>query len=162
MTSTEPERNDDARLAPLIRFTHPAARAFVIGSDGRVQRWAGRRLRQAGFDVLVFAHGLEAVAAAHLDAPDLVVIDHLVADVDVRYVLVQLRRARGMARVPIMLVAPYTNTVLAQVCREFDITFLVTGERAPRARLRAHWPRPSACDLPNFARPAESTLGRRP
>jgi hypothetical protein len=87
--------------------------------------------------------------------------DHIVAGVDVRYVLIQLRRDPATAHVPILLIAPCASSVLENVCHAFGVMLLVTGARKPRARLHVHLPsRPTRC-VAVLAGPGDQSHERR-
>ena len=134
---------DDAATelrALAARSANLAGFALVVAQDQRIQRWAGRRLQQAGFEVLLADDGMNALAAAHDDPPDLVVLDHVVAGVDVRYVLIQLRRDPATAHVSILLIAPTVSSAFEDVCHTFGVMLLVTGVRKPHAQLHVHLP----------------------
>ena len=140
MTMAGPTRANGApdSDSATMQLEKAVLRALVVGEDERVQQWVGARLWRAGFEVLAVDDGLDALDTAHRDPPDLVVLGHIVARVDVRYVLIQLRRNPGTAHVPILLVAPRATNELASVCQRFGITLLVSGIRQPPAQLRVH------------------------
>jgi CheY-like chemotaxis protein len=144
MTMTWPTRDNavlDSRSA-TVRLGTSAARALVVGEDKHLQQWAGGRLRQAGFEVLAADDGMDALDRARRDPPDLVVLHHIVAGVDARYVLIRLRRDPGTAHVPILLIAPCATNALGNVCRKFGVTLLVTDIRKPHAQLQLRLPSP--------------------
>jgi len=119
-----------------------AARALVVAGDERVQRWAGGRLRQVGFEVCATGAGVDALRTAHRDPPDLIVLNHVVPGLDLRRMLTQLRCDPRTAHIPILLIAPGANHALAGVCHLLSVTLLVKRTRRPNARLHAHWPAP--------------------
>ena len=140
MTTAWPMPDDaatDSRSA-AVRFETSAVRALVVGEDDRFQRWASGRLRRAGYEVLAVEGGTDALAAARRAPPDLVVLDYIVAGMDVREVFIRLRRDFRTAYVPILLIAPRASGTLKNVCHEFGAMLLVTGARRPRAQLHAH------------------------
>jgi len=113
---------------------HLAARALIIAEDGRFRHVVSHRLQKAGFGVETTDDGIEALSAAHRDPPDLIVVDHIVGWLDVGYMLTRLTGDLRTAGVPILLLAPIVDRVLARTCHGLGVTYMV--KRAPRRRAR--------------------------
>lgn len=148
MTMTWHTRDNAAAgsRSATVRLEPSPVRALVVGEDKRLQQWAGGQLRQAGFEVLTADDGMDALDTARRDPPDLVVLHHIVAGVDVRYVLIRLRRDPGTAHVPILLIAPCATSALGNVCRRFGVTLLVADVRRPHAQLQLRLPSPQRAE----------------
>lgn len=120
---------DNVALSPLsaLRCGEPFARVLVVGEDERFRQCASRRLQSGGFNVVATDDGIDALAAAHADPPDLVVVDHVVGWVDVRYLLIRLKDDPLTADIPILLVAPNESATLARFCHALGAALLGKG-----------------------------------
>jgi CheY-like chemotaxis protein len=87
-----------------------------VGENEQVRRFASRRLRRVGFTVCETDNGIDALVLAHGDPPDLIVVDHVVGWLDVRYLLTLLRRDTRTAGIPILLITPRAGGALAREC----------------------------------------------
>ncbi len=109
-----------------------AARVLAIGQSEQVRLWACRQLRKAGFTVIATDDGVDALILAHGDPPDLILTDDDVGRLDVRYLLMLLRRDVRMAGTPVLLITPRTDGDLARDCRALGATLVVKpGVRSP-------------------------------
>lgn len=111
--------------------TH-AARVLAVGQSEHVRLWACRQLRKAGFTVITTDDGVDALILAHGDPPDLILTDDDVGRLDVRYLLMLLRRDVRTAGTPVLLITPRTDGDLARDCRALGATLVVKpGVRSP-------------------------------
>lgn len=105
------------------------ARVLVVGEDERFRQCASQRLQSGGFNVVATDDGIDALAAAHTDPPDLVVVDQIVGWIDVRYLLIRLKADALTAGIPILLVAPSVSTTLARLCHALGVALLISGPK---------------------------------
>ncbi len=78
----------------------PEARLLVVDDEPNIRDLLAESLRFAGFEVVTASDGLEAVAAATRERPDLVVLDVMMPGID-GFEVVRRLRAEG-ARVPVL------------------------------------------------------------
>lgn len=115
----------------------PAPRALIVAEEKRVRRWARRRMQGAGFNVRTTPAGVEALRTARGDPPDLIVVHHDVGWLNVRHLLTQLRNAGRTARIPILLIAPSADSILARACNAWGVTPLVQRKHGHPRRCAA-------------------------
>jgi len=78
----------------------PEARLLVVDDEPNIRDLLAESLRFAGFEVVTASDGLEAVAAATRERPDLVVLDVMMPGID-GFEVVRRLRAEG-TRVPVL------------------------------------------------------------
>lgn len=78
----------------------PEARLLVVDDEPNIRDLLAESLRFAGFEVVTASDGLEAVAAAARERPDLVVLDVMMPGID-GFEVVRRLRAEG-TRVPVL------------------------------------------------------------
>ncbi|MEU0566125.1 response regulator transcription factor [Nonomuraea sp. NPDC005983] len=83
-------------------MTAPEARLLVVDDEPNIRELFSASLRMAGFEVLTAADGMEALRVAEQSAPDLVMLDVMLPDLDGLAVAGRLR-SRGR-RVPVLFV----------------------------------------------------------
>lgn len=120
----EQMRNTYSRI-PREDREPPPPRALIVAEHQCVQRWARRRLFHAGFEVFATDSAIDALRAAHDDPPDVIVVDHVVGWLDVRYLLTLLRRDERTARTPVLLITPQADGSLERVCRRTNAELVV-------------------------------------
>ncbi|MBX9718881.1 MAG: response regulator transcription factor [Microbacteriaceae bacterium] len=120
-------------------------RLLVVEDDPQVRAVLSRALGYEGFDVLPAPDGATALAAASADAPDLVLLDRILPDLDGVEVCRRMRQAG--ARAPILMVSA-RDTVADRVAgldagaddflaKPFSTAELVARVRALLRRSRA-------------------------
>ncbi|MFI6598341.1 response regulator transcription factor [Nonomuraea sp. NPDC050536] len=83
-------------------MTVPEARLLVVDDEPNIRELFSASLRMAGFDVLTAADGRQALRVAEQSAPDLVMLDIMLPDLDGLAVAGRLRS--GGRRVPVLFV----------------------------------------------------------
>ncbi|NUT12307.1 MAG: response regulator transcription factor [Nonomuraea sp.] len=83
-------------------MSEPEARLLVVDDEPNIRELFSASLRMAGFEVLTAADGREALRVAEESAPDLVMLDVMLPDLDGLAVAGRLR-SRGR-RVPVLFV----------------------------------------------------------
>jgi PAS domain S-box-containing protein len=95
----------DARLAPGVRLT------ALVADDNAVSRHIlASLLESAGVDVITAAGGLEAVAHARRYAPDVILMDQRMSDLDGFEATRRILADPGTARIPVIAVSASTFT----------------------------------------------------
>jgi two-component system response regulator MprA len=96
-------------LDSLPQVSTPPPRLLVVDDDARVAASLRRSLEYAGYRVTVAADGPTALAAAHRDHPDLVVLDVMLAGIDGYGVCRALRADTAFDPMVLMLTARDTT-----------------------------------------------------
>lgn len=78
------------------------SRILVVDDEPQIQRFLKPSLTAAGYDVLEAANGAEALKAAATQAPDLIILDLGLPDMDGKDVVTSLR---GWSEVPIIILS---------------------------------------------------------
>ena len=81
-----------------------AARILVVDDDAVNRAVFGAALRKAGFEVVLAAEGSEAIAITVAAAPDLVLLDYMMPEMNGPEVLSRMREQERMRDVPILMV----------------------------------------------------------
>ena len=84
-----------------------------------------RRLRKAGYDIVCAADGSEALAAAALEHPDLILMDMTLPGMDGWEATKELRRRPETAEIPVIALTAHTlpgdrQRALAAGCDEYE------------------------------------------
>ena len=80
------------------------ARLLVVDDEPNIRELLATSLRFAGFDVVTAANGREALAAAHRERPDVVVLDVMMPDMD-GFAVVRRMRGEGLQAPVLFLTA---------------------------------------------------------
>lgn len=115
---------------------------LIVDDEPVIVRLLELNFRSAGFEVRTAKRGEAAVASATAEAPDVVLLDLGLPDMDGWEVVRRLRLLPGMGRVPIVIVSGtdrddrgYASDVFAQVTKPADPAHLVElARRAIAAR----------------------------
>ncbi|MEO3867744.1 response regulator transcription factor [Nonomuraea sp. B12E4] len=128
----------------------PEARLLVVDDEPNIRELFSASLRMAGFEVLTAAGGMEALRVAEESAPDLVMLDVMLPDLDGLAVAGRLR-SRGR-RVPVLFVtakdAPEDRIAGLRlgedyVTKPFSLEEVIARIRAVLRRTRRGSPRPN-------------------
>lgn len=79
-----------------------AVRILVVDDEPQIQRFLRPALRAAGYEVIEAATGTEALKAAATAAPDVIILDLGLPDMDGKDVVAQLR---GWSQVPVIILS---------------------------------------------------------
>jgi DNA-binding response OmpR family regulator len=117
------------------------ARKILLVDDERVLvETIAYNLEQAGYIVITVADGASALEAVRREAPDLIVLDIMLPEIDGLEVCRQLRREGSTAHIPIMMLTARTDEIDKVVGLEVGADDYVTkpfGRRELLARIRA-------------------------
>ena len=124
-----------------------ADRILVVDDEPQIQRFLKPALEAAGYDVIEAMTGAEALRAAAIAAPALIILDLGLPDIDGKEVI---SRLRGWSQVPIIILSARdqeTEKIAAldlgaddYVEKPFSIGELTARMRtALRHRVRAEW-----------------------
>ena len=76
---------------------------LVIEDDPATSRLVDYSLRHEGYEVTLAANGLEGIRKAHVEAPDLVILDVMLPGMDGFEICHRLRSEPATARLPILM-----------------------------------------------------------
>ncbi|MEO3801335.1 response regulator transcription factor [Nonomuraea sp. B1E8] len=131
-------------------MSEPEARLLVVDDEPNIRELFSASLRMAGFEVLTAADGKEALRVAQQGAPDLVMLDVMLPDLDGLAVAGRLR-SRGR-RVPVLFVtakdAPEDRLAglglgADYVTKPFSLEEVIARIRAVLRRTRSGMPPPN-------------------
>ena len=114
-------------------------RVLIVDDDGVIRRLLQVNFRLAGFESVAVGRGDLALAEAARSAPDAVVLDVMMPDIDGWEVLRQLRDDLGLADVPIVFLSAHSRDedrerasaagAVAYLTKPFDPAELITVVR---------------------------------
>jgi DNA-binding response OmpR family regulator len=107
------------------------ARVLVIDDDPAVRLVLQRNLEHAGFDVMTAEEGLGGLAAALAEAPDVVVLDLMMPNVDGFVVLDALRRDPRTSAMPVIVLTAVTAPGMKERCEEAGASLVMTKPFEP-------------------------------
>nr|MDQ2716696.1 response regulator transcription factor [Chloroflexota bacterium] len=113
---------------------------LVVDDEAVLVETIAYNLEQAGYQVITAADGVSALEAARREEPDLVVLDIMLPEMDGLEVCRQLRRERGTATTPIIMLTAKGDEIDKVVGLEVGADDYVTkpfGRRELLARVRA-------------------------
>jgi two-component system cell cycle response regulator DivK len=101
------------------------SRIMVVEDNEPSRDALGRRLVRRGFEVIEAADGLEAVALAHSDRPDLILMDLGLPGIDGWEATRQLKQDEAVRHIPIIVLSAHAmikdrNMALAAGGDDFD------------------------------------------
>jgi CheY-like chemotaxis protein len=101
-------------------------RRILLVEDNEISREIlSRRLRKAGYEVLMAGDGREAVSAATIQGPDLILMDVSLPGIDGLEAAHELRGQRETAAIPVIALTAHTlpadrERALAAGCDEYE------------------------------------------
>lgn len=117
-----------------------ARKILVVDDEPLLVDTIAYNLEQAGYQVVTAADGASALEAAHREAPDLIILDIMLPEMDGLEVCRQLRRESNTAETPIMMLTAKSDEIDKVVGLEVGADDYVTkpfGRRELLARVRA-------------------------
>ncbi len=99
---------------------------ILLVEDNEISREIlSRRLRKAGYEILLAADGREAVSTAAAQSPDLILMDMSLPVIDGHEAAQLLRRRRETASIPVIALTAHTlpadrDRALATGCDEYE------------------------------------------
>ena len=134
MTSQSAER-DDGLMPSVDTKPQPKPKILVVEDDDAMREWVEEMLREEGYQVRAEPDSLSALLSLLQDAPDVVVTDWKMPDMDGLQLLAALRRCSP--EVPVGFVTAYADeTFLKRVMQ--DGAFSCLSKPFPRRHLLAH------------------------
>lgn len=106
-------------------------RVLVIDDDAAVRLVLQRNLEHAGFEVMTAEEGLGGLAAALGEAPDIVVLDLMMPNVDGFVVLDALQRDPRTAAIPVIVLTAVTAPGVRERCEEGGAALVMTKPFEP-------------------------------
>ena len=85
------------------------ARVLLVEDEPDIRLIARAALMRAGFDVLTAGDGVEALALARSHAPDLILLDWMLPELDGFETCVRLKADSGTAPIPVIFFTANTN-----------------------------------------------------
>ena len=113
---------------------------LVVDDEAVLVETIAYNLEQAGYQVFTAADGASALQAAHREAPDLIILDIMLPEMDGLEVCRQLRRESSTATTPIMMLTAKSEEIDKVVGLEVGADDYITkpfGRRELLARVRA-------------------------
>jgi DNA-binding response OmpR family regulator len=113
---------------------------LIVDDEAVLVETIAYNLEQAGYQVLTAADGASALEVAHRDAPDLIILDIMLPEMDGLEVCRQLRREDNTAATPIIMLTARGDEIDKVVGLEVGADDYVTkpfGRRELLARVRA-------------------------
>jgi len=117
-----------------------ARKILVVDDEPVLVETIAYNLEQAGYLVITAADGMSALEAVHREAPDLIILDIMLPEMDGLEVCRQLRRQDSTATVPILVLTAKSEEIDKVVGLEIGADDYVTkpfGRRELLARVRA-------------------------
>ncbi len=117
-----------------------ARKILVVDDEPVLVDTIAYNLEQAGYQVITAADGASALQAAHREAPDLIILDIMLPQMDGLEVCRQLRRESDTATIPIIMLTAKSDEIDKVVGLEVGADDYVTkpfGRRELLARVRA-------------------------
>lgn len=117
-----------------------ARKILVVDDEALLVETIAYNLEQAGYKVVTAADGKSALEAARTEAPDLIILDIMLPEMDGLEVCRQLRRESGTATTPIVMLTAKGDEIDKVVGLEVGADDYVTkpfGRRELLARVRA-------------------------
>jgi CheY-like chemotaxis protein len=119
----------------------PAVRVLVVDDNDLQRDVVADVLASEGYEVRLAATGAEAVAAARLEPPDVVVLDLMLPDVDGATVLARLREDPALARMRVVVTTGLRSSSVARIPGVDVALFKPFGPRELLSALRGVRPR---------------------
>lgn len=103
----------------------PMPRILLVEDNEISRDILTRRLRKSGYQILFAADGVEALAAAAREQPDLILMDMSLPGIDGWETTAELRRRPGVAAIPVIALTAHTlpgdrEPALAAGCDEYE------------------------------------------
>ncbi len=84
-----------------------AARILVADDDPDILRLVSKILRHNGHEVITANDGLECIAKAEDELPDLILLDNAMPNMDGQEALVRLKRLKKTEKIPVIMVTAF-------------------------------------------------------
>jgi DNA-binding response OmpR family regulator len=104
---------------------------LVVDDESHMRRLLHFSLSKTGAKILLAANGREALAQAHAQTVDLVVIDFIMPDLDGFATLRELRRDPRYAKLPVIMLTSRGQTELRDVAEEVGVDVFLTKPFSP-------------------------------
>jgi CheY-like chemotaxis protein len=130
---------------------------LVIDDESPVRNVVGSLLRQAGHDVIDAEHGLNEIAMAQSEVPDLILLDLMMPVVDGFEVLRRLGEDPVSRRIPVIVLTAQVDSASERRCMELGAVDYIKKPWGPQEiedRVAM------ALGYPELAKPNETALGQ--
>src|SRR5689334_8305159 len=87
---------------------------LIVDDEEYMRRLMQHHLVRAGYRIAAAQNGLEAVAKAASEAPDLIILDLIMAEMDGLAALKQLKQADATRDIPVVVITTSANSVSRQ------------------------------------------------
>src|SRR5215471_13529451 len=121
-----------ATLPDMVSKTHVRSKILVVDDEPEAVELVEFNLKQAGFSVVTAADGAEALNKARATAPNLIVLDLMLPEVDGLEVCKMLRRDSATASVPIIMLTAKASEIDRIVGLELGADDYLTKPFSPR------------------------------
>lgn len=109
--------------APAQASGGGSRRALVVDDDAGIRGFTEQALQTVGFEVMTAAGGQAALGLLELPAPDVVLLDLMMPEVDGPTVLAAIRQSWG--QVPVVIITAYPESeLMARAMKHGPITLL--------------------------------------
>ena len=104
---------------------------LVVDDEPNVRDYLAQILRDAGFRVLTAGDGVEALALIRASPPDFISLDRVMPKKSGHRLLLELRRDRELARIPVLVVTAHAHDELGEGdLQDMMRDLVVTGPQA--------------------------------
>ncbi len=100
---------EDMMIFGISKEKAKAARILVADDDPDILRLVSKILRQNGHEVMTANDGLECIAKAEDELPDLILLDNSMPNMDGQEALVRLKRLKKTEKIPVIMVTAFED-----------------------------------------------------
>lgn len=104
---------------------------LIVDDDEKIVRVISSRLRNAGYDVVVAFDGMQALAMAHNEKPDLIILDYKMPAGNGLAVSQSLHKSNITGIIPIILLTASAKEEAMQKAQEMGIQYFLTKPFSP-------------------------------
>ncbi len=105
-------------VTDVVEASERPARVLVVDDEEGLRQILSRLLRRLGYDVIVASNGREALELAERDAPDLVITDLSMPEMDGHQLLDRLKGSTHTRHIPVIVVSGESDTERVVRCLE--------------------------------------------
>ncbi len=94
-------------LSGIFKEKTQTAKILVVDDDPHMVRLVSKILRLNGYEVITANDGLECIAKAEDELPDLILLDNGMPNMDGQEALVRLKRLKKTEKIPVIMVTAF-------------------------------------------------------